>query len=98
MPRRYEIRCKRAFPLPRCTRTKSSPQDSIAAAVYFALTNALHNLCTPSTPVVRLVVFKERPVSEVSVPGTARMKAEDSVSNASSEDAIRPWYDSKRGS
>ena len=78
--------------------TKSSPHASIAAAMYLALTRALQRRWVPSTPLVSLLESPSLPTSLPRAPGTARMNVEDSVSNASSEEDIRAWYDSSKGS
>jgi hypothetical protein len=72
-------------------RTRSSPHASMAAAMYFALTSALHSRCTPSTPLVSLFESPSRPTSLPRAPGTARINDEESVSNASSEEEMRAW-------
>lgn len=77
--------------------TKSSPHASILLAMYFVLTSALHKRWTPSTPAVNFRP-SPRPSPAPSAPGTARMKLDDNVSNASRDEDIRAWYDSSNGS
>lgn len=77
-------------------RTSSSPHPSIAASTYLALSQALHSLCTPSTPSVSrrastlTVPSSLPPKLTLSAPGTARTNADESVSKASKEESIRP--------